>query len=167
MLDSNPASLNFTSLLPDPDSPTFSLSDLPEDTTLDLLLWSRANYTKFFAPTTPNAEGLDRSNLHNLLPQSNSPVLPLSPAGIIRVLAHDPVTFEEEGTKICTRGLTRMYIQPAWEEYNRGLLELDGKGNGEVKIVGGAGHFVQRDRPSLVAEEVWNVIREVVKAGDD
>lgn len=163
MLDSNPASIDLPNVLPDPDSPNFSPSQLPEDTDIAQLTSSRQMYTRLFAATAPNAEGLDRSHLANLLPQPSGPVLPLSSPGIIRVLAHDLATFEEEGLKICTRGLTRMYIQPAWDEYNRGLLQLDGKGKGEIKFVEGAGHFVQRDRPDVVAAEVWSVVGEIIR----
>lgn len=167
-LDSNLANTDLPALLPDPTSGTFSATSLPTDTTLDQLVASRANYTSLFAPTAPNSEGLDRSQLPELLPHSNIPTLkPLTTAATqrftLRVLAHDPETFEAEGTKICTAGLTRMYIQPAWDTYNKGLLELDEIGKGEVVIVKGAGHFLQRDRPDLVAGELWNVVQEVIR----
>ena len=80
------------------------------------------------------------------------------------VVAHDPDTFAEEGLKICTRGLTERYIEPAWQAYNAGLLTLDGKkeGEGEVVVVKGAGHFVQRDNPQCVAGEILKMVRRAI-----
>jgi len=161
-LDSNMANTDMVSLLPDPDSASFNPSDLPADTTLHDLHLARQNYTRLFSPSAPNPENLDRSTLADLLPQSNHPLIrsvderPFT----IRVVAHDPATFAEESLKICTRGLTERYIEPAWHGYNKGLRTLHGpEGSGpELVVAKGSGHFIQRDNPRCVADVIWDLL---------
>lgn len=189
LIDSNMANINMVDLLP---SGTETLK-LPSDTTIEQLRWTRANYTKLFSPTAPNAENLDRVSLLTLLPRSDAPVLLQryhehgsgSKGGedadergekrkrnlALTVIAHDPEAFAEEGLRIATKGLTREYIEPAWREYNRGLLHLnsseeekavdDDDHEKRVVVAPGAGHFVQRDNPRCVADEVWKLLKRL------
>ena len=164
-LDSNIANTDLASLLPDPDDPAFNPADLPTDTTEAELRWARENYSRMFAPTAPNTENLDRSTLPNLLPFADRPVLKHSSRGELRliVVAHDPEAFAQEGLKIATKGLTKRYIEPAWHEYNLGLLKLVSQAEGIV-VARGAGHFVQRDNPECVASEICKMIESMVGA---
>lgn len=56
------------------------------------------------------------------------------------------------------------YLQPVWDEYNRGLLRLGEKGRTRgVVIATGAGHFIQRDNPQCVVDEIVKLIGKVKK----
>ena len=192
-LDSNIANIDMVSLLPDPQDPDL-LSKLPADTTTEDLNSAREMYKKLFSPSAPNSENLNRTNMPLLLPNANQPLLQTqcftkseipnpdaSKAGqpptktkltptplVLRVVAHDPDTFAEESLKICTRGLTEKYIEPAWQEYNKLLLELDGQPKeqkAEVVVAKGAGHFVQRDNPRCVADQIWEIVGKISEKG--
>lgn len=167
-LDSNIANLNMASLLPDPTSPDFDASKLPADTTVDELKSTRANYERMFAPSAPNPENLDRSTLADLLPFADQPKLDTISGSefLLTVIAHDPAAFAMEGLKISTRGLTEQYIEPAWHKYNMGLLRLTGgddPGADDIVVAPGAGHFIQRDNPGVVAEEIYKMLGSVCK----
>ncbi|KAK8076127.1 hypothetical protein PG994_003399 [Apiospora phragmitis] len=131
-LDSNMASNDFVSLFPDPDcDPAFGPQrDLPADTTLEQLRSARAFARAMFHPAAPNAENLDRRTLPALLPRSDTPIL-IGGGGdgklFLRVAGHDPETFADESLKVWPRGLTERYVQPAWDEYNEGLLSIVGE----------------------------------------
>jgi len=159
-LDSNIADIDLTSLLPDPSSHSFALGDLPADTTLADLHTARENYSRLFSPSAPNPENLDRTTLPGLLPHANTPVIQSADGSPFRltVVAHDAETFAEESVKICTRGLTSAYVEPAWRVYNEGLMEL---GDSRSVVAMGSGHFVQRDTPRCVADEVWKLVARV------
>jgi pimeloyl-ACP methyl ester carboxylesterase len=146
--------------MPDPDAPTFTPEhDLPYDTTIEQLRWTRENYRKMFHPDTPNPEGLDRSNLASLLPMADSPELvgPDKLPVLLTVVGHDPHTFAEESLRISTRGLTEHYLQPAWHTYNEGLLKIGQTVKGVVTAER-SGHFVQRDNPQCVVDEAMDLL---------
>ncbi|KAJ9658982.1 hypothetical protein H2198_003411 [Neophaeococcomyces mojaviensis] len=167
LIDSNMANVNMVNLLPDPDAPEFNADQLPEDTSVEQLRRTRDNYTKLFAPTAPNAENLDRSTLLDLLPRSDTPALGRDGKRVLlTVVAHDPEAFAEEGLKISTRGLTEGFIEPAWWRYNLGLLRLDGETEEDVNasaivVAKDAGHFVQRDNPRCVVDEIWKLVKKL------
>lgn len=159
-LDSNMSNTDFVSLMPDPDSSDFNADkSLPADTTIEQLRWTRENYRKMFHPSAPNPESLDRSNLAVLLPRPDSPAL-IGPDGhpvLLTVVGHDPAAFAIESLKISTKGLTEDYMQPAWSQYNEGLLQIGDTIKGVV-IADGSAHFVQRDNPRCVADEIVELL---------
>lgn len=162
-LDSNIANTDFVSLIPDPNSASFDPSTLPADTTVDQLIWTRSNYERMFHPAAPNPEKLDRSNIPSLLPHADQPHLSGVNGDdlILGIVAHDPQAFAEESLKISTRGLTDEYVEPAWKQYNTGLCGLSSKTRGIV-TASGSGHFVQRDNPDCVAEEVVSLLGRLI-----
>ena len=58
--------------------------------------------------------------------------------------------------------MTNQYLNPLWHKYNEGLTKLTresfGKGPFQAK---GCGHFIQRDDPLLVANEVLEIVGKV------
>jgi len=64
------------------------------------------------------------------------------------------------------------YVNPAWTEYNKGLTRLGGPRYGQpevhVKIAKGCGHFIQKDDPIFVANEISNLLDllSAIKARD-
>lgn len=169
LLDSNMANIDMVELLPDPTAADFDPSKLPADTDTESLEWSRSNIRRMFSPEAPNRENLDRSTLPRLLPFSDRPVFPESRNGKdmhLAVIAHDPKSFAEESLKICTLGLTDKYVEPAWHEYNLGLLRLTGRSevsSSDILVASGSGHFVQRDNPGIVAIAVNEMIEKIVR----
>ena len=170
-LDSNITNTDFISIYPDPDAPDFNASTLPSDTTIDDLRTMRDRTRKMFHPSVPNAEGLDRSNLAHLLPHSGRPALraPHGKDPFLTVVGHDPEAFAEEGFKLqgAPKGLNLQYMQPFWHAYNEGLCKLtDERRVRGVVIAEGAGHFVQRDRPGLVAQEIKELVDKLIIEAD-
>ncbi|KAK8007014.1 acyl-CoA N-acyltransferase [Apiospora arundinis] len=170
-LDSNMANNDFVSLFPDPGTAEFDPErDLPADTTLEQLRSARAFARAMFHPAAPNAENLDRSTLPTLLPRSDGPVLSgdsrVGNGGklLLRVAGHDPKSFAEESLKVWPRGLTERYVQPGWEKYNEGLLGIAGDGpgtRGEVVIAPQCGHFIQKNNPRFVADEIIGLLKRL------
>ncbi|KAK7960520.1 hypothetical protein PG996_011166 [Apiospora saccharicola] len=162
-LDSNMANNDFVSLFPDPESPSFDPQrDLPSDTTLDQLRAARQFAQVMFHPAAPNGENLDRSTLPTLLPLRDGPVIVGDGDGklLLQVAGHDPETFAVESLKVSPRGLTERYVQPAWEKYNEGLLSIAGEPTGrKVIIAPGCGHFIQKNNPRFVADEVIAMLK--------
>lgn len=166
-LDSNVANIDLVSVFPDPESPSFDASKLPPDTTVEQLSATRAFYAKMFAPSAPNAENLDRSTLPGLLPFADQPTLRTAsqPEFPLTVVAHDAEAFVAESLRISTRGLTEQYVEPAWHNYNLGLLELSGRDNvsaHEIVVASGAAHFVQKDNPQCIAAEIYKLATKIV-----
>ena len=162
-LDSMIANSDFLdSVWPDPDAAGFVAADaLPGDVDVETLRKVRAVFAKVFAPSAPNKEGLDRSNLPTLLPHSDSPKIEWDP--VIYVVGHDPETFAEGAQKMfgAPQSLVKRYAQTKWDEYNEGLTKLSKRGKGEVVIAEGCDHFVQRDGPGIVAGLIWEMVAEV------
>lgn len=104
----------------------------------------------------------DHNTISSSSSNSNSNI---NSAPWLTVLGHDPTAFAEEGLRLqgTPVALNEKYIQPAWDKYNAGLLRLseEGKVRGVV-IAEGAGHFIQRDNPTCVAEEIVGLVRKVV-----
>lgn len=74
-LDSMMANTDFVSMFPDPDATDFKPDTLPQDLTVQDIRRARQVYKKFFHPSVPNQEHLDRSNAAQLLPYSDQPKL--------------------------------------------------------------------------------------------
>lgn len=173
-LDSNMANVDLVNLLPLPD---IDLDDLPIDTNIAELQKARMFYKEMFSPDVVNAENLSRVSLAEAVPASDAPVLPawryedssideeqvvIEVEPLLRVVEHDPETFADEGLRICTRGLTKAYINPAWHEYNLGLRKLDGRAvSTNIVVAAGAGHFIQRDNPRCVADQIIGMISDL------
>ena len=90
-LDSMMANTDFVSIFPDPDAPGFDEEALPQGVTVDGLRKARDVYGRYFHPTVPNKERLDRSNAAQLLPHSDKPALSgLGTLGpLLTVVGHD------------------------------------------------------------------------------
>ncbi len=49
-----------------------------------------------------------------------------------------------------------------WAEYNQGLTKITDEGKcGSVVIARGCGHFIQKDDPAFVAEEIVNIMERL------
>jgi pimeloyl-ACP methyl ester carboxylesterase len=166
-LDSNMANSDFLSIFPDPDSSHFDPSDLPSDVTIDELRGVRKRVAAIFLPSVRNPEGLDRRNLVDLLPYSDSP--PIRGTGgrgpLMIVAEHDWDVFADEnlrGSLKCPKSLVMRYLNPAWRRYNEGLVRLTENGRAEGPLTAvGCGHFIQRDDPEVVAGWLWQLIQKL------
>jgi pimeloyl-ACP methyl ester carboxylesterase len=169
LLDSVLANSDFVSIFPDPDAESFDAASLPEGISADAIRTAREGIARIFHPSVGSKEGLSRKNLAALLPDSDGPVLsgPDGKGPFVTVVGHDFDTFAKESAKMSGgRGeeLTKTYANPYWHRYNQGLVKItgeEGRGKGPV-IAEGAGHFIQKDRPDLVAGEVLEVLRKVL-----
>ncbi|KAK9427791.1 Alpha/Beta hydrolase protein [Lipomyces doorenjongii] len=135
LLDSVLANSDFVSVFPDPDS-------------------------------EGNKEGLSRKNLSSLLPKSDSPVL----KGVdgrgpyVTVVGHDFETFAEQGEKMGSpKALAMNYTNPYWHAYNQGLSKITepARSKGPLQAPG-CGHFVQQDNPAFVAQELDEILSNVM-----
>jgi len=162
-LDSMIANSDFlNSVWPDPDAADFVAADaLPADVDVETLRKARAVFAKVFAPSAPNKEGLDRSNLPTVLPHADRPKIEWDP--VVYVVGHDPDTFAEGTEKMfgAPQSLVKRYAQTKWDEYNEGLARLSKRGKGKVVIAEGCDHFVQKDGPGIVAGLIGEMISQV------
>lgn len=59
--------------------------------------------------------------------------------------------------------LTMTYANPAWRRYNEGLVHITDEGRCIGPIVAvGCGHFIQRDGPGFVSDELVSLLDRVV-----
>ncbi|OJJ42675.1 hypothetical protein ASPZODRAFT_76410 [Penicilliopsis zonata CBS 506.65] len=157
LLDSVLANSDFVSVFPDPDKKDDTI-ELPSDVTPDMLRTARDRVARIFHPSVGSREGLSRKTLAGLLPTSDGPVL-LGPDGkgpYVTVIGHDPEAFAAESEKMgMPRVLSRAYTNPYWEKYNAGLVQITepDRARGPFQAPG-AGHFVQKDNPGFVVEEL-------------
>jgi pimeloyl-ACP methyl ester carboxylesterase len=174
-LDSIMAHIDLMALWPDVDAPGFDTTTLSEETTVEEIRTVRQQYQRFHI-SAPNPENLDRTNLGHLLPSPESPVLQGNP--LLTVVGHDPEAFAHENEVSITlplslrrktdgakksfgvrKELVMRYIQPVWEEYNKGLVRLTRKEKVKGPIVArGCGHFIQRDDAEFVAGEICELL---------
>ncbi|KAI2602841.1 alpha/beta-hydrolase [Hypoxylon sp. NC1633] len=168
LLDSNIANSDLVSVFPDPDASGFDPAVLPKDVTVDDLRRTRAAYTANFHPSVPNPEHLDRLNIAELLPYSDSPKLTGlkdSKGPWITVVGHDWETFAEEGLRgsmNVPKSLTNTFMNPAWGRYNEGLARLTDKERARGPVIAtGCGHFIQRDDPAFVARLIEELLRDI------
>ncbi|KAF3928726.1 hypothetical protein AA313_de0206858 [Arthrobotrys entomopaga] len=155
----------FIDIYPNPDDPSFDERNLPDGITVEDIRAAREGMGKLFHPTVVNKEGFWRGSITDVLPHSYEPKL-LAPgegnAGpYVTIVGHDWDVFAEESLRM--KGMTRLvamkYTNVAWGKYNEGLLKITNEERVKgVVIAKGAGHFVQKDRPDLIAEEVRRVV---------
>ena len=171
-LDSIVRDARLDHVYPDPDAPDFDLSAQPAGVTVEDLRNARAFVRRVFDPSVGNSEGLSRRNITQYLPKDDRPKLigwsgPEVAEGqgpFLTVVGHGFEKFAEDSAKtpgnsaVCTMA----YINPYWWSYNEKLTGLsDGnRTQGPIEAIG-AGHFIQRDRPDLVVEELMNMITKV------
>ncbi|ORY63309.1 uncharacterized protein BCR38DRAFT_486056 [Pseudomassariella vexata] len=99
----------------------------------------------------------------------------------LSVLGHHPAAFaaESERSTGLPGSLALAFIQPEWEKYNselsslvsgwkllskKGIVGAEDREKGSqpgVSLVYGAGHFIQRDRPDVVAQETFKMVQHV------
>ncbi|KAL9624067.1 MAG: hypothetical protein Q9160_001589 [Pyrenula sp. 1 TL-2023] len=169
LLDSTLTNTDFTSLFPDPSSPDFStFTALPPGVPESALLTARASLARRFHPTVGNPQGLDRRNLHTLIPHPQPQPLPPGPDGrppFVTVIEHGWAAFiaeNERGLDIDPR-LAERYLLPAWRRYHeelRGLTSPERWG-GVVEAVG-AGHAVQVERSDVVGGRLKMMVEKVL-----
>ncbi|KAK9782892.1 putative Alpha/Beta hydrolase protein [Seiridium cardinale] len=151
LLDPSIVNSDFVSLFPEPDD------DEPEELTR-----TRDATRRVFHPSVPNPERFNRKNFAELLPFAEKPVLETDP--YVTVVAHDPtVAFGEASEKMgITTKYARQYIEPYWQDYNKKLLLAvsEGKRKGPV-VAERADHFIQKDRPDVVADEIKYLVDRV------
>jgi pimeloyl-ACP methyl ester carboxylesterase len=167
-LDSIMADSDNVSLWPDPDAADFDPHTLPPGVSANDVRETRRRYAQVFHPAVPNSEGLSRRNLATLLPSPSSPKLEgYGGSGpYLTVVGHDWEEFAEQsftGSMKTPKILTMTYANPAWQRYNERLVQItDGeKAIGPIVAVG-CGHFVQRDGPGFVSDEIVSLLDRVV-----
>ncbi|KAL1841561.1 hypothetical protein VTJ49DRAFT_6934 [Mycothermus thermophilus] len=166
-LDSMMANTDFVSIFPDPDDPDFNKRKLPKGVTPDDLRHARLKFRQYFHPEVPNNERLDRRGLRKLLPHADEPALPDGPGGkkpILTVVGHDWEEFAEQcerGSLGVSKAVINAYMNPAWGRYNEGLTRLTSP-PGELKVARDCGHFIQKDDPEFVANEVNDILNRIV-----
>ncbi|KAL9097416.1 MAG: hypothetical protein Q9165_000312 [Trypethelium subeluteriae] len=101
-LDSNITNTDFVSIWPDPDSPSFDASSLPQGIDMDGLRLTRMKFSKVFHPSVSNPEGLNRRNLSKLLPLGDEPTLYESgkKGPFVTVVGHDPQAFADQSQAV-------------------------------------------------------------------
>jgi pimeloyl-ACP methyl ester carboxylesterase len=190
-LDSIMANSDQVSMWPDPDASDFNEHTLPGGVTRDEVRETRQKYRDMFHPDVPNLEGLSRRNLAQLLPYSDAPILEgyLGKGPYLTVVGHDWETFAEQsctfphfplllfsypsstnnadtivtGSLKIPKILTMTYANPTWRRYNEGLARITDEGRSIGPIVAvGCGHFIQRDGPGFVSDELVSLLDRVV-----
>ncbi|KAI1261206.1 Alpha/Beta hydrolase protein [Xylariaceae sp. FL1019] len=175
-LDSNPGNTDYSIMWPNPFNQSFDLATMvPPGTSLDVYKTAYNNMTSIFAPECKNKEGFDRRGIKTLLPDPSRPMLKGSKKSgkgpWVTVVGHDVERFErEEWENPAMRvplGMARMWTQPVWDEYNRGLCGLTDPERAKGPLVApGAGHVIQRDNPEFVARELVELVGKVESERD-
>jgi pimeloyl-ACP methyl ester carboxylesterase len=166
LLDSVLANSDFVSVFPDPDAEGFDASTLPTGIPPDALRGTRAGTRRVFHPDVGNKEGLSRKNLRSLLPDSDSPILkgPDGQGPWVTVVGHDFEAFADESAKMGSpKPLTLAYVNPYWHTYNQGLAKITEteRSKGPLQAPG-AGHFIQKDNPTFVAQELDELLSKII-----
>ncbi|KAH8653794.1 Alpha/Beta hydrolase protein [Xylariales sp. PMI_506] len=168
LLDTNVTNTDFVSVFPDPDAAGFDPTGLPDGVTASVLRETRAKCAAAFHPSVKNREGLDRRNISQLLPNAHKPQLQGAGSNKgpwITVVGHDWDAFAQEGLRGpmgMATALTNLYINPAWSEYNKGMLQLTNSERAEGPVIAkGCGHFIQRDDPLFVATAIRELLAKV------
>ncbi|KAI9170599.1 hypothetical protein HJFPF1_00067 [Paramyrothecium foliicola] len=166
LLDSVLANSDFISIFPDPDEEGFEQDALPDGMTVEALRGARASTRAIFHPSVGSKEGLSRKNLSKLLPASNLPVLqgPDGHGPFVTVVGHDFETFSQQSTRMgFPQFVTKTYVNPYWDEYNRGLVQIteQTRAKGPMQAPQ-AGHFIQKDNPEFVAQELDEILSKVM-----
>ena len=165
-LDSVLANSDFVSIVLDPDAASFDASALPPAVTAEQLRVFRQRMGAIFHPANGSAEGTSRRNLAQLLPHADAPKLPRTADGAphITVVGHGFAAFADESSRAfgIAEPVTSAYMNPHWHRYNEGLIRLtdEARSRGPIEAVG-SGHFIQKDRPDLVADEIGQLVARV------
>ena len=168
-LDSVLANSDFVSVFPDPDEEGFDVQKLPAGVTPGALRTAREGVKRIFHPNVGSKEGLSRKNLAGLLPDSDGPTLKgyCERPPWITVAGHDFEAFVAESAKMGRPELlTREYVNPYWHRYNQGLAKLTdaSRSRGPIQAPG-AGHFIQKDNPAFVADEICRILDAIATEG--
>ncbi|KAJ6023842.1 alpha/beta-hydrolase [Penicillium herquei] len=165
LLDSVLANSDFVSVFPDPDAADFdpaSISPIP----VEAIKAVRAGARRIFHPDVGNKEGLSRRNLRELLPDSDGPLLkgPNGHGPYVTVVGHDFDAFAEESAKMGPpKPVTNRFVNPYWQRYNEGLAKITAPEFSKGPIIApGAGHFVQKDNPDFVVQELNELLEKVL-----
>ncbi|KAI1287195.1 Alpha/beta hydrolase fold-1 [Xylaria venustula] len=157
-LDSNPGNTEHAYFWPNPNDPSFDPTHmLPPGTDLGLYKEAYTKMTTMFSPNLKNKEGFDRRDIKNILPDPSKP----KPRGSktsakgpwITVVGHELDQFakEEWETMKVPIGLATMYTQP--------LTDPD-RAKGPL-IAPKSGHFIHKDNPAFVAQQLEDLIKSV------
>ncbi|KAE8143151.1 Alpha/Beta hydrolase protein [Aspergillus pseudotamarii] len=166
-LDSVLANSDFVSIYPDPDAPGFNPTSLLEGVTVDAIRDARAYMQRVFHPSNGSREGLSRRNLAQLLPESDGPKLQ-GPDGCgpwVTVVGHEFEAFKFEFEQMggAPPRLTEVYMNPYWHRFNQGLAKLTEPDRSKGPLLApGAGHFVHRDNPELVSNELRDILDKIL-----
>ncbi|MCJ1310722.1 hypothetical protein MMC25_004388 [Agyrium rufum] len=167
-LDSNIGNAEFTDFWPNPYASDFNLEDvLADDCSMEQYTEAYTRLGKMFNSDVRNPEGLDRRNVKSLLPDPSKPKL-VGPDGRmgpwLTVVGHDPEFFAQENLMMIKVpvSITRKYTQPAWHRYNEALLQIsDPERTTGVIFAPNASHFIQKDNPAFVAEQIAMLLQKV------
>lgn len=123
---------------------------------------TREIMARYFHPGVGNLEGLSRSNARDLLPSASEPRFLGDPELV--VMSHDPEYNADD--MVLRLGIDKdcylRYVQSAWDEYNDGLVQLSSS-NGRGVRAKKSGHFIQRDRPDLVIQEIQAILSDITQ----
>ncbi|KAJ5618641.1 alpha/beta-hydrolase [Penicillium herquei] len=165
LLDSVLANSDFVSVFPDPDATDFdpaSIAPIP----VEAIKAVRAGARRIFHPDVGNKEGLSRRNLRELLPDSDGPLLqgPNGSGPYVTVVGHDFDAFAEESAKMGPpKPVTNRFVNPYWHRYNEGLAKITAPEFSKGPVIApGAGHFVQKDNPEFVVQELNELLEKVL-----
>ncbi|KAI1451935.1 alpha/beta-hydrolase [Annulohypoxylon moriforme] len=168
-LDSNPGNTDYAAIWPNPKDPSFDLEKMaPPGTSLEVYEAAYTKMTTIFAATAKNNEGFDRRDIKNVLPDPSKPKLKGSKTSDkgpwITVVGHELEQFSnEEWTMLKVPiGMAAMYTQPMWQKYNEGLCRLTDPERAQGPLISPkSGHFVQKDNPPFVAEQLEALVKKV------
>ncbi|KAJ5715443.1 alpha/beta-hydrolase [Penicillium malachiteum] len=165
LLDSVLANSDFVSVFPDPDAADFdpaSIAPIP----VEAIKAVRAGARRIFHPDVGNKEGLSRRNLRELLPDSDGPLLkgPNGNKPYVTVVGHDFDAFAEESARMGPpKPVTNRFVNPYWQRYNEDLAKITAPEFSKGPIIApGAGHFVQKDNPEFVVQELNELLEKVL-----
>ena len=165
LLDSILANSDFVSIFPDPDAPDFDPATI-HPIPVEAILAVRAGTRRVFHPDVGSKEGLSRQNLRELLPASDGPLLwgPNGHGPYVTIVGHDFDTFAEESAKMgVPKSVTNRFVNPHWQRYNEGLAKITGPDFRKGPILApNAGHFVQKDNPEFVAQELNEMLEKII-----
>jgi pimeloyl-ACP methyl ester carboxylesterase len=167
-LDSIMANSDYTSIWPNPDAPGFDPQTLPGDVTVEQVRETRERYRSMFHPDVPNMEGLSRRNLATLLPDADGPKLEGwgGSGPYLTVVGHDWETFADQsylGSVHTPKVLTMTYANPTWQAYNSALTKITDEGRAIGPLIAiNCGHFIQKDGPKFVSDELTSLLDRVV-----
>ncbi|RDW68610.1 hypothetical protein BP5796_09267 [Coleophoma crateriformis] len=167
ILDSNICNVDYSVILPDPNSPDVDPATLTaDDCTLEQYIEHRKKLVAMFDLDVKNQEHLDRRTGAKLLPYSEAPKLQgVGGKGpLLSVVGHDPIAFAEQGFQRMgtPRSISMKFMNTYWAKYNQELLNISNCHLDEnVVIARGCGHFIQSDNPAFVADILARMLEKL------